>query len=405
MTTTDGAPRTRSEQVTPGGRMHLLFNHPLSSYYLLTAATLLLLVLGLVMVLSASSILSFQTMGSSYTLAERQLLFAVIGVVLMFLSARTSPHFWKGIAPALVGFAFIGLLAVLVIGVTVNGQKNWIDLVGPLRFQPSEFAKIALVIWGADHLSRNRREVYSWKTLLIPVLPVALAMMVLILMEGDFGNTFLIALILMGMLFAMGVPRKFFYVSGGLMLFTTWVMTLIAPYRMSRFTSWLHPGSDPLGIGWQVSQGQLALGTGGCLGVGIGASREKWGSLPEAHTDFIYSVIGEELGLVGTLTVLVLLAALAFAIFRLARNSKDPFVRLATVGVGVWLTAQGLWNVGSVLGLLPITGVALPLVSYGGSSLVPTLVAIGMLLSFARQEPAARSALRRKQTARSLRRR
>ena len=181
-----------------------------------------------------------------------------------------------------------------------------------------------------------------------------------------------------------------------------WVLTLAAPYRMERFTSWLNPDADPLGLGWQLTQGQYALGTGGWWGVGLGASREKWGALPDAHTDFIFPVIGEELGLIGTLIVLAIFAALAFSILRLSRTTSDAFVRLSSAGVGAWLVAQAALNIGAVLGLLPITGVPLPLVSYGGSSLVPILTGIGMLLAFSRQEPAARTALRRKSTAATM---
>ena len=394
------------EKVTPTNRVYLLFNHPLSTYYLLMGATLLLLTLGLIMVLSASSIESMKFSGSTYTLFLRQLMFAVGGVIMMFIVARrTSIEFWRGISRFLLGFAIITLIIVLVIGVSVAGQKNWIDLFGPFRFQPSEFAKLALVVWGADQLARNARQYYSWKTLLIPVLPVALGMMALIMLEGDFGNTFLLGLIFLGMLFAAGAPMRLFAYAAGVAAVGMLIATLAAPYRMARFTAWLDPNADPLGAAYQVNQGQLALGTGGFLGVGVGASREKWGSLPEAHTDFIFSVIGEELGLVGTITIILLFAILAFAIFRLSRTTNDRFVRFAAAGVGCWITGQAALNIGAVLGLLPITGVPLPLVSYGGSSLIPTLAAIGMLLACARNEPAARTALRRRSTAESLRRR
>jgi cell division protein FtsW len=214
----------------------------------------------------------------------------------------------------------------------------------------------------------------------------------------------MLAAITGGMLFAAGAPLRLFAWLGGAGLAGVVILTIAAPYRMQRFTSWLDPDADRLGFGWQVSQGQLALGTGGFWGVGLGASREKWGSLPEAHTDFIFPVIGEELGLVGTLTVLALFGLLAFAIFRLVRTTRDPFVRLAAAGVGSWIVVQAVINIGGVLGLLPITGVPLPLVSYGGSSLVPTLVALGMLMAFAKAEPDARRALRRRATAESMRR-
>ena len=386
-------------------RVKVLLAHPLSTYYLLIGASMLLLVLGVIMVLSASSIESYRVFGSAYTLAQRQAMFAVIGVIVMIIAARTAIVFWRKLSWLLLSIALLLLVAVLFIGVEVAGQRNWIDLFGPFRLQPSEFAKFALIVWGADLLARKSNLLSSWKHLLIPLLPVAGFMMVLVLLEGDFGNAFMLAAITCGMLFAIGAPLRLFALIAGLGALGVWLLTIAAPYRMERFSSWLSPGNDRLGADWQVTQGQYALGTGGFWGVGLGASREKWGALPEAHTDFIFPVIGEELGLVGTLAVLGLFAILAFAIFRLSRTTSDAFVRVAAAGVGSWIVVQAILNIGSVLGLLPITGVPLPLVSYGGSSLLPILAAIGMLLAFTRQEPAARTALRRKSTAMSLRRR
>lgn len=378
-------------------------DHPLSSYYLLLGSTLLLLALGLVMVLSASSIESFKVFGSAYTVAQRQAMFAVLGVVLMLVATRAPVAFWRGLAwPSLI-VAFLLLVAVLVpgVGVVVNGQRNWIDIVGPFRLQPSEFAKIALVLWASDLLARKWNLLTRWSHLLLPLLPVAGLMMVLVLAEGDFGNTFLLALILCGILFAAGAPLRLFAALGAFGVAAMVALSVAAPYRMDRFRSWLDPAADRLGDGWQLTQGQYALGTGGWWGVGLGASREKWGSLPEAHTDFIFPVIGEELGLVGTLTVLLLFATMAYAAFRISRRAGEPFVRLASAGVGTWVVVQAITNIGAVLGLLPITGVPLPLVSYGGSSLVPTLLALGMLMSFARNDPETRAALRRRRSAAS----
>lgn len=386
-------------------RFGLLLNHPLSTYYLILGATLLLLGLGLVMVLSASTVESVRTFGSAYTLAQRQALFAVGGVIALILAARTSLQFWRQGAWVFLALAFTLLVAVLFIGVEVAGQRNWIELFGPFRLQPSEFAKLALVIWGAEVLTRKDRRNPTWGNILIPIVPVAGLMMILVLLEGDFGNTLMLGAILCGILFAAGVPMRLFAVFGVIGLAGVWVLTLAAPYRMERITNWLNPDADRLGFGWQVTQGQYALGTGGLWGVGLGASREKWGSLPEAHTDFIFPVIGEELGLIGTFAVLGLFAILAFAIFRLSVTSKIPFVRLAAAGVGSWIVIQAVINIGAVLGVLPVTGVPLPLVSYGGSSLVPTLIAIGMLLACARNEPGARKAIRRHATASAMRRR
>ena len=362
-----------------------LLNHPMGLYYLLVGATLALLGLGLLMVLSASSVLSIKLHGSAYTLAQRQLLFAAIGVVLMIIGTRLSVNVWRRLAwPSLI-VAFLLLVAVLIVGVEVSGQKNWIDIVGPFRLQPSEFAKIALILWSADILARKEPMLDRWSHLLVPVLPVTGMILVLVLLEGDVGNTLILGVIACGVLFAAGAPLRLFLALGAMGLAGIVLLTLAAPYRMSRFTSWLDPSADRLGESWQVTQGQFALGTGGWWGLGLGASREKWGSLPEAHTDFIFPVVGEELGLVGTLTVLALFAVIAFVAFRLVHSSDDAFVRLASAGVGTWIVFQAVVNIGAVLSLLPITGVPLPLVSYGGSSLVPLLISLGMLMSFARR--------------------
>jgi cell division protein FtsW len=332
---------------------------------------------------------------SVYTLAQRQAMFAVIGVIAMLISSRLSTKVWRMAAWPSIALAIALLAAVIVIGVEVSGQRNWLDIMGPFRLQPSEIAKLAIVIWAADLLARKEALLDRWSHLLIPLLPVSGLILVLVLMGGDVGNSIILSAIVAGVLFAAGAPLRLFVALGALAGVAIAGLTMAAPYRMSRFTSWLDPSADPLGEGWQLTQGQYALGTGGWWGVGLGASREKWGSLPEAHTDFIFSVIGEELGLIGTLMVLVLFGVITYVAFRISQTSTDTFVRLASAGIGTWIAVQGIVNMGAVLGLLPITGVPLPLVSYGGSSLVPLLIGIGMLLSFARNRemnPAATKA-------------
>lgn len=360
--------------------------HPLGLFHLLLGATVLLLALGLVMVMSASSIVSLRLHDSVYTLAQRQALFAVVGLTAMVIASRFPVRLWRGFAWPTLVVAFALLIAVLLIGVEVSGQKNWIDIIGPFRLQPSEIAKFAVVLWAADLLARKEQLLDRWSHLLVPLLPVTFVMLGLVLLQGDVGNTIILAAIVGGILFAAGAPMRLFFVLGAFALAGIAALSYAAPYRLNRFRSWLDPGADRLGDGWQLIQGQYALGTGGWWGVGLGASREKWGSLPEAHTDFIFSVIGEELGLVGTLMVLTLFGVIAFVAFRLVQTSTDTFIRLASAGMGTWIIVQAVVNIGAVLGLLPITGVSLPLVSYGGSSLVPLLVSLGMLMSFARAE-------------------
>ena len=368
-----------------------LSQHPLSPYYLLLGTSLLLLLLGVVMVLSSSSVLSLRIYGSSFTLAGRQAMFAAAGVLLMHIMSRRSVTFYRRIAyPALL-FALVTLVVVLVIGVQVAGQRNWIAISGPFRFQPSEFAKIALVIWCADLLARKDALLDQWKHLLIPLVPVTAVVLGLVVLEGDLGTTLVIIPIVAAMLFVAGAPLRLFVALTAVVAAGVLALSIAAPYRVERFTSWWNHSSDALGSGWQALHGQYALASGGWFGLGLGASREKWGSLPEAHTDFIFAVVGEELGLLGTLTVLGLFAVLVAVAVRMARTTTDPFVRLATTGIAAWIVTQALVNVGAVLSLLPITGVPLPLLSYGGSSLLPLLMSLGMLMAFARAEGARRA--------------
>ena len=376
--------------------------HPLATYHVILGATLLLLVLGIAMVLSASTVESYRVFGSAYTLWLRQLMFAALGLVLMVIASRLPVRVWRRLAYPTLVFAFVTLMLVLVVGHSVAGQRNWVELGGPFRFQPSEFAKLALVLWGADLLARKQGLLDQWKHLLVPLVPVAAGMLGLVLLEGDMGTALILVPMTAAILYVNGAPARLFVTGGGLVLAGVALLSVGKSYRLERFASWLNPNSDALGSGWQVLHGKSALGGGGWFGVGLGASREKWDWLPEAHTDFIYAVVGEELGIVGSLIVIILFAAIGLAGLRLARRTSDPFIRTASAAVVAWLLTQALLNIGAVLQLIPITGVPLPLVSYGGSSLVPTLIALGMLMSFARAEAGrpARPVIRRSSTAR-----
>jgi cell division protein FtsW len=358
----------------------------MATYQVLLGATLLLLILGVAMVLSASTVESYRVFGSAYTLWLRQLMFAVLGLVAMVVASRLPVRFYRRMAYPTLVFAVLTLVAVLVVGHSVAGQKNWIELGGPFRFQPSEFAKLALVLWGSDLMARKQGTIDQWKHLLVPLVPVVGFMVALVLLEGDLGTALILVPMLAAILYVNGAPARLFVGGAVVVLGGVALLSVAAPYRLARFSSWLNPGKDSLGSGWQVLHGQSALGGGGWFGVGLGASREKWGWLPEAHTDFIFAVVGEELGIIGTLLVIGLFAAIGVAGLRLARVTSDPFVRTASAATVAWLLTQTLLNLGAVLQLIPITGVPLPLVSYGGSSLVPTLLALGMLMSFARAE-------------------
>jgi len=376
-----------------------VLQRPLASYYLVLVSTGLLLAIGFVMVLSASSVRSYSTYGSSYTIALKQGLFIAIGVPLMWLASRLPVRFWRMAGTPLL-LASIGLLVVVLvpgIGKGAHGAQRWIPLVGGFTLQPSEIAKFALVLWGADLLVRKKKLLRDWKHLLVPLVPVTCFLALLIMLEPDMGTTIVLLSILMALLWVVGTPARVF---GTLLTTALAVGALLAvaePYRLRRLASFLDPcaAHQRLHEGFQACQGLQAMTSGGWFGLGLGASREKWvGGLPKPYTDFVYAIVGEELGLLGSLTVLLLFATLVYAGLRIAKRTKDPFARLAAAGVTVWIAVQALVNIGTVVGLLPVTGIPLPLISYGGSALVQTMIALGMLLSFARSEPGAEAALR-----------
>ena len=369
------------------GGLAARLEHPMVHYQILLGATGFLLTLGVVMVASSSSVFSYQQNdGNSWALATRQLIFAALGVFLMMAVSKMhvdSIRRWANLFMVGVGFL---LVAVLIIGTARYGQKNWIEFGGPFRIQPSEFAKLAVVLWGADVLDKKYHLLEQRNHLLVPLVPVCLTGLVLIMLQGDLGTAMVMMPIMASLLYFVGAPRKWFAAMAAAALAAIAALSIAAPYRMARFTSWLDPFADAQGTGFQVIRGQQALGSGGWWGVGLGGSREKWGTLPEAHTDFIYAVIGEELGILGTMAVLILFVTIAIIGLRIARSTNEAFIQIAALGVITWLVVQALVNIGAVLGILPITGVPLPMVSYGGSSLIPSLVAMGVLMSFAKHE-------------------
>ncbi|WP_433888837.1 putative lipid II flippase FtsW [Streptomyces sp. CA-111067] len=376
-------------------RLREAWDRPLTAYYVILGGSLLITVLGLVMVYSASMIQALSYGLPSTYYFRKQLVAVAIGSVLLVAAARTPIRLHRALAyPLLLGAVFLMcLVQVPGIGETINGNTNWISIGGPFQLQPSEFGKLALVLWGADLLARknDKNLLVQWKHLLVPLVPVTLLLLGLIMLGGDMGTTMILGAILFGMLWLAGAPTRLFAgVLGGAGALAALAIAT-SPNRMGR----LHciGATDPGAGCWQAVHGIYALASGGWFGSGLGASVEKWGELPEPHTDFIFAVTGEELGLAGTLSVLALFAALGYAGIRVAGRTEDPFVRFAAGGVTTWITAQAVINIGAVLGLLPIAGVPLPLFSYGGSALLPTMFAIGLLISFARNEPAARAAL------------
>jgi cell division protein FtsW len=369
----------------PGGRPV----HPMLPYYFLIGATFLLVAVGLLEVYSASTVHNLLTGKAELSTVERQAISAVIGIPMMIVAARLPVRFYRAAAYPLLLVTLVLLVAVLAFGsVSTGGNKNWLVL-GPLTIQPSEFAKFALVLWGADLLARKERRLAGWDHLIVPLLPMSGLIVGLVMLGGDMGTSIIIAAIAFALLWVVGAPGRLFTTLTGSAAALAAVAVLIRPSRVRRFTAFLDPTADPQGTGFQALHSFSALSTGGWFGVGVGASREKWGSLPEAQTDFIFAIIGEELGLIGALAVLALFGLIGFAGARIALRADDAFVRLAAAAVTAWLMVQVMINLGAVLGILPIAGVPLPFVSYGGSSLLPSMAAIGMLVSFSRAPGAA----------------
>ncbi len=365
---------------------------PVTSYYVLLGATAVLVVIGLVMVLSASMVTSYKDDGSAFAVFVRQLQFAAIGLVGAAVAARLSVRWWKRLALPGLGVALVlQALVFTPLGATVNGNRNWLRFSSVLSFQPSELTKLGLVLVGALVFANRRDQVRSLVQIVVPYLvPVSLMTVGLVLLGHDLGTALVLLGIVSAVVFTAGVPARFFVVTAGVAMAVAALLVVSSPTRMSRITNWLSGScTDPDGVCGQSVHGLYALADGGWWGVGLGASKEKWAWLAEAQNDFIFAIIGEELGLPGTLSLLFLFALIAAACHRIVHRSADPFVRIATAGVMGWLSLQAIINIGGVIGLLPVVGVPLPLVSSGGSALVTTLVAMGMLISFARAEPGA----------------
>ncbi len=388
--------RQKQADAPDSGRMAWLravLDRPMTSYQLVLAAAGMLVALGALMVLSASSVAAFVDYNDSYWYFKRQIAFLVVGLIGVVVMVRLPLRAlrvlgWVALATATI----LLILTYTPLGYEFQGNRNWLDL-GPARLQPSEFAKFALVVWGADVLARKQKLLDQPKHLLIPYLPVAAIIILLIIFQGDAGTAAVVIGLVAGVLWMVGAPLRVF---GALFLtgavgFTSLVLT--SANRLNRFEAFLNPTVDIEGINRQATIGMYAIASGGWWGVGLGASRQKWGTLPEAHSDFIFAVIGEELGLFGSLVVLALFLILAYCGIRIALRSDDMFCRYTAAGVTVWMTTQAMINLGSVLRLLPIAGVPLPLVSYGGSALLSAMAAIGLLLVCARNEPQARALL------------
>lgn len=353
---------------------------------MLLVTTLGLAIFGCIMVLSASSVTMISQGQSPFSQVSSQILFLVLGVVAMAVITNI-PVGWyhkQVVVNTMLAVALVLQLAVVVIGVEVNGNRNWIKL-GPVQMQPSEFSKLAIVMWLAWVYNRQGDISRSfWRTLFPSIYGVG-ALILLIMIGGDMGTALVYGFIFLGMMWMAGASRRSMLQIGGAVAALALLGVLSSPNRVARiFGIW---GSCTNANCDQANSGEVALATGGFLGVGLGQSRQKYNYLAEAHNDYIFAIIGEELGLLGTMAVLLLYVGLVYCAVRIMLRTADPLVRLATGGIMVWLTSQAIINMGMVSRILPVIGVPLPFVSYGGSSLLSSLCAAGLLLAFARQTP------------------
>ena len=391
---------TESNGPVPGRRRSLVVEwlaHPQASFYLVLVPTVLLLALGMMMVLSASSVYAFVRYDDAYYFVKRQVLFLVIGAVAAFFLARRSPQQLKVFGWILVIGALVLQLATFTpLGYSNNGNTNWLRVAGLSIGQPSELAKLAIVVWAADIFARKHRQLADPRHLLIPFLPVSLILIGLVVLQSDLGTGMIMGALVLAVLWYVGASWKILASMVGTVALGVAILVATSSHRMTRILGFFNQDLDPLGVNHQPIKAIFALASGGWWGLGLGASRQKWGGLVESHTDYMLAVIGEELGLVGTLLVLVLFLILGYGGFRIAMRSDIRFCRYAAAGITSWFMIQALVNIAVVLRMVPVLGVPLPLLSYGVSALVANLMGLGILLACARQEPEYRAFLRRR---------
>ncbi len=380
-----------SDTLAPPGAVES--EHPVSTklrhgntHRLMAATTAAMIGMGLVMVLSASSVEAFKTYGSSFLFFRKQLVGAVVGLLALLGLSRFDYRRLRKVARPLFWLTLAGLVAALIpgIGVSGGGSSRWLAF-GPVTVQPSELAKLSLILVSAHLLERKGGYVGDMRELSIPVMPMTVLACLLMVAQPDLGTSIITVAAVLAVLYLAGARVR--HLGALLSLGTVAAAGLILTqgYQRARFASYLNPWADPLKGGYQIIQGQIALGSGGWFGVGLGASRQKWSYVPNAHTDFIFAIIGEELGLIGTLLVLGAFAFFCYLGIRIAREAPDRFGFLVAGGITAWIGIQAVINIGAVTGMLPITGVPLPMISFGGTSLVLTMAGIGILLSIARR--------------------
>ena len=365
---------------------------PAASYYLLVAATSILLLVGLAVVLSSTSIASIrQEDGNAWTLFLLQVAALVVGGTAMALGSRIPVAGWKRLTPWVLYISIGMLVVVMTSGISSGGNRNWIR-VGPVTVQPSELAKLGLALYLGIVLGTFRKQLTTIKRILVPGGVAAGVVLALVLAGRDMGTAVILVIITSAAYWVAGLPVRFFVPGGILLAAAMTVLVFDADSRTGRIATWLASDCDQTSACYQQTHGTWALASGGLWGLGPGMSREKWGYLPAADNDYIYAILGEEFGLIGTLLVLVALAMLVIAVGRIVRRHRDPYAQISAAAIGAWLIGQSIINIAVVLELLPVTGVPLPLVSSGGTSLIMSLTAIGVLMAFARTEPGAKEA-------------
>ncbi|AQT79717.1 putative lipid II flippase FtsW [Mycolicibacterium litorale] len=368
---------------------------PMTSFHLIISVAALLVTLGLTMVLSASGVHSYDEDGSPWAIFARQVMWTALGLFACWFALRLPVRFLRRTAFSAFAFTIVLLVLVLIpgIGHESNGSRGWFVVAG-LSMQPSELTKIAFAIWGAHLLATRRMERASLREMLVPLIPAAVIALALIVAQPDLGQTVSLGIILLALLWYAGLPLKVFVSSLAAAVAAAAVLAVSEGYRSDRVRSWLDPGADAQGSGYQARQAKFALANGGVFGDGLGQGTAKYNYLPNAHNDFIFAIIGEELGFVGAFGLLALFGLFAYTGMRIARRSADPFLRLLSATATMWVIGQVFINVGYVIGLLPVTGIQLPLISAGGTSTATTLFMIGLMANAARHEPEAVAALR-----------
>lgn len=370
---------------------HQLADGPLfHSYYALAGSVFLLAVIGVMMVLSASAVESIAEDRSAYGLFVRQGTFVVLGLVAMVVLSFVPPDLYRRAAWPVWGLGVLGLLLVFTpLGKEVNGNRNWLEF-GGQSFQPAEAAKLGVCLWLAAQFAKQGDEVRQWRRALWPSLIGFLVPTGLVMAGDDAGTALVFVMIYAAGLFFAGAPLRLFVVAGAGTAVLGTAAVLTAPHRLDRITGWLFGECGATDACWQAQQGLNALATGSWWGVGLGQSRLKYNYVPEAHNDYIFSIIGEELGLVGTTIILLLFVIMVIAMARIILRTRSVFVRVLTATIATWLVGQAFVNLGMVTGLLPVIGVPLPFISYGGSALVMSLAAVGVVMSFTRMPRSVR---------------